>query len=210
MNVFHFYHIFSDGKWQLPLTSHISALEDSKLITKIDSMKIGISGNSKDKVLDFLDSKGITYDLLDDSDSEWEQQTLIPLHEFAKHNQGVIFYAHTKGASTPNSYSLAWRTSMTFFNVFHWEKIIEILKTNDIVGCHWIDSRIENGRIIPPFFGGNFWWANSSFISNLEKPTNFNRWDAETWLTSNFERDFPKFKDLNPGWPKDENFILGW
>lgn len=189
----------------------MSALYDSKLIDQIGAIRIGISGENKNQVIEYIQEKGVEYQLLEDANSDWEQQTLIPLHDFAKKkNQGVIFYAHTKGASSSNSYSLGWRTSMTFFNIIQWKINISYLKEFDIVGCHWIDSRIEENSLIPPFFGGNFWWANCTFISRLQTPTNLSRWDAETWLTSNFEKEFPKFKDVNPGWPNEENFIFGW
>lgn len=210
VKIYHFYHIFSNGKWKLPLSSHLSALKESKLINEIGSIKFGISGESRDEVDAFLRDQEIEFDILVDSKSKWEQQTLIPLHEFSKQNEGVVFYAHTKGASSSNSYSLSWRTSMTFFNVIQWQNNIEYLRNYDIVGCHWIDSGIKDGKTIPPFFGGNFWWANCSFISQLQKPNNENRWEAEIWLTSNFKNIFPRYKDVNPGWPKDENFVFGW
>ena len=121
VKIYHFYHIYSNGKWKLPLSSHLSALKESKLINEIGPIKFGISGQSIDEVDAFLKNQEIEFDLLVDSKSNWEQQTLIPLHEFSKQNEGVIFYAHTKGASSSNSYSLSWRTSMTFFNVIQWQ-----------------------------------------------------------------------------------------
>jgi hypothetical protein len=210
VNIHHFYHVYSDGSWKLPLSTHIGALNDSGLIDHVSKIHIGIAGEKRQDVEDYLKQQSFDFEILPDANSNWEQQTLIPLHKFSEENTGVVFYAHTKGASSTNSYSLSWRTSMTFFCVIKWRENIEYLKEFDIVGCHWIESRIEQGKVIAPFFGGNFWWANCSYISKLKSPPNNNRWEAEVWLTSNHITDFPKYKDIQIGWPKDENFTFGW
>lgn len=68
---------------------------------------------------------------------------------------------------------------MLYFLINKHEDCIRFLETNDAVGCNLTNV---NGRY-PLRFSGNFWWANASYIKNLDKirygsPMH----DAEFWV----------------------------
>ena len=209
MKFFHFYHIYSDGNWKSILSSHINFLRESRLIENLYPIKIGISGNFSEQVVDYLKSKKIDFEVVNINQNLWEQTTLIPLHEFSKQNDGYILYAHTKGAANSNYYSTTWRISMTYYLIHNWSQVVEKLRDFDAIGCHYIDKILKPDAKIP-FFGGNFWWSHLSHIRKLDKPCIENRWEAENWILSNSAISELKILDLNPGWPTVDIFKTEW
>ena len=91
-----------------------------------------------------------------------------------------IWYIHTKGVSQPNSQVRQdWRRYMSYFVIGKWRYCYKCLDYYDACGVNW---RMPGGPITHPHFSGNFWWANSSFITRLPPLNENNRYDAESFL----------------------------
>lgn len=209
MKLYHFYHIYSDGKWVKPVWEHLRALQKSRLSRHLESISIGIAGSedNRRKVEKFLKVYSLIFRLnckvVNQEDDGWEQVTLDKLYEFSQDHHGYVLYAHTKGASNDEEPNPSWRKSMTHFTVLRWKNAVEKLKDYQAVGCYWLlpEDLPVNGY----YFGGNFWWTHLSLVRTLGKPSRSCRFQAEMWLGKDYKANpFPVY-DLNPVFP---NVIL--
>jgi hypothetical protein len=208
--LYHFYHIYADGKWFAPVTEHLKALRKSGLQKNLEGFFIGITSSDKNRarIERFLKAYSFffpfTYTIVNHSTTGWEQTTLDKLYEFSLDHEGYVLYAHTKGASNSHPINHYWRRSMIYFNIKNWKKATEKLKDHQAVGCHWLlpEDLPCNGY----YFGGNFWWADFSLIRTLGKPLKNSRFDAEIWIGNKFETHPFAVYDLNPGIPATNIF----
>ena len=205
MNITHFYHIYADGLWKDPVREHIIALRQSKLIYSIDKFFVGIVGSQDNikSVKKFLNTCGVDYDIVAEEESGWEQVTMNKLREFAHQNDGWIFYAHTKGSSDPSPINIAWRKSMTYYNIIRWEEATSYLDRFDTVGTHWVTGP-QDGKV---FWGGTFWWATTDYLKTLPEIGMENRHRTEDWI--GITKKVKPF-DMNPGWPAFNLFTTSW
>ena len=202
MSIYHFYHIYADGAWEIPVEEHIGALKFSKLEYYLNEFNIGIVGNIDDrnKVIEKLKTYGIEFTVIAEEDNGWEQVTMNKMYELIKNKNGWVFYAHTKGSHDPSPINIAWRKSMTYYNIVKWQEKVEPHLGNidiDTIGCHWCNNK---------FWGGTYWWARIDYLKSLSLPLMNDRWDAESWIGSGG----PRILDLNPGWPAFERFVTSW
>ena len=202
MSIYHFYHIYADGAWEIPVEEHIGALKFSKLEYYLNEFNIGIVGNIDDrnKVIEKLKTYGIEFTVIAEEDNGWEQVTMNKMYELIKNKNGWVFYAHTKGSHDPSPINIAWRKSMTYYNIIKWQEKVEPHLDNidiDTIGCHWCNNQ---------FWGGTYWWARIDYLKSLSLPLMNDRWDAERWIGSGN----PRILDLNPGWPAFERFVTSW
>lgn len=201
--IHHFYHIYADGQWREPVEEHFSTADKYHLLGALSSLQIGLVGSlaNRASVIACLDQAGLIYDIVDEQDAGWEQITQNKLHDFAQNHEGRVLYAHTKGAANKSILNDSWRRSMCFYNVVNWRKSSSLLSQHDAVGCHWL-SDWDNF-----FFGGNYWWANLSYIRQLPKPSDESRFHAEVWIGQAKE---VSVCDTNPGWPEISMFTTEW
>jgi len=205
VKIYHFYHIYADGKWLIPVLEHFRALRKSKLAKNLAQLSIGMAGSlaNRQKLARFLKAYcwlfRLDYEIAAEDVEGWEQVTLEQLHEFSKTHDGYVFYAHTKGAANNIKPNPLWRRLMTRYNVQQWETAVQQLKHHKAVGCYWLLP--EDLHVSGYYFGGNFWWAHLSLIRTLDKPSRETRHHAESWLGQNYETNpFPIY-DLHPGFP---------
>ena len=209
IKLFHFYHIYADGDWKDIVNEHIEVIKKYGLYDRLSFFGIGIVGNSTNiqKVKNFLSNVNINYTLVfesnGDTTNQWEQETLDKLLDYCKENSGYVLYAHTKGAAYNYQVSKNWRKEMTLHNIANWKDSISHLKSYDAVGCYWCTTEKNGEQVTSPFFGGNFWWANTSFIKTLSYPKRDNRFDAEGWL--GYKTNINTY-ELAAGWPSPELF----
>ena len=133
----HFYHIYADGSWQEPVEEHILALKTSDLdAQKGFSLSIGLVGREHNAgaARSFLTAKSITSLEIGWSREGWEQVTLSALASESRTSDGLAFYAHTKGASTPSRFNAAWRRRMTDLTVVRWQDAVLCLRTDHAYG----------------------------------------------------------------------------
>jgi len=205
-SLYHFYHVYADGKWEAAADEHITALQQHGLADALDGMYLGIVGNetNRSNVKTYFTDRGVNYYTRVDAPLGWEQVTLDSLQRHMIVNDGYVLYAHTKGSYNDTPINIGWRSSMCYHNVVRWEEAISHLDNVDTVGCHWV-----NGNI----WGGNYWWATGRHIRTLKPLQYSDRWKAELWIGQREEiegLDKIKIHDLNPGWPDPQLFTTSW
>ena len=190
----HFYHVYADGDWLNILENHINYLIDYDIYNNLDTFQIGIVGNKNNiqQVKSFLFNKNIKYIICNEQESGFEQVTLNKLYEFSLINDGYVFYAHTKGATSDNHF---WRRLMMYYNIVKWKECVNFLNENyDIVGAYWIKpNHLWEHADHDYFYAGNFWWANLNYIRKLNYPLNNHRYNAEGWIGLNETKKFYAF-----------------
>lgn len=212
----HFYHVYSNGNWQIPFYDHLKALRDSDLINNLKTFQVGLVGSeeTRNQVKEFLDNENISYIVCTEVDDGWEQETQDKILEFSQNNDGYVLYAHTKNAVNINELHIAWRLSMTYHTVIIWKDAISHLDEGySAVGSHYLDSSNENVKTASGFFGGTFWWTHLKYIKDFPVPYRNSRWDAEAWigfLKGVVEKNGDEFKiyDYVPTHPGDRTRMV--
>lgn len=205
MKLRHFYHLGSDGRWKMAAREHIAAIRAAGLPGEVT---VGITGPETPAMLaeDWLAQQWPEADV-SRGGSGSEPYTLRLARSWAReHPDGVVLYAHTKGAHNPSVVQEAWRQSMTLDVVTGWRACVAALRDHDVAGPHWLTPQQypnmliateANGGSTTPYFGGNFWWATAKYLASLPPPGILTRWAAERWIGLNR----PRAADMHPGWP---------
>jgi hypothetical protein len=123
---------------------------------------------------------------------EYEFPTLKLLYDKCLKEDCIVWYIHTKGVFNRRRRHPKfgkrdkWRDILEFYTISCWRSCLKALLVNNYSTCGpYLDfDRLSNrGKFY--YYGGNFWWAKSSHIRNLDNPLNCdisNRWMAEGWL----------------------------
>ena len=149
-------------------------------------------------------------DILDDNKVEIiindeygnEGLTATALHEFCKKNEkkSSIVYFHNRGSNHINiPASDAWTKMMEYFIINRWEIANDALTTYYTSGCEMYDLGGSSNKMLNKFhYSGNFWWARSSYIKKLPKPSFINKFEeCENWILSLAGNKYRKEKFLN-------------
>jgi hypothetical protein len=137
-----------------------------------------------------------------------ELPTLALLREWLpEKDDWYVLYLHAKGVRHPHSpITHAWRRCMTRHTVHNWRSCVADLDSGcDSVGAHWLTPQEYPERIrAASYWGGNFWWAKSSFLRTLpELPANATTraefYLAESWIGRGPR--LPVVRDYAPHWP---------
>lgn len=193
-----FYHIYcfnhQYNKWETTVIDQLQKLNNSLLYDNCSSIYTRIIGNDNDikqcKVL-MNDMKKIQI-IKANNHNDRELTTLKSLHSFSKENDSYILYIHTKGVTTGKNrrekYTIKanhWRNLMEYFVIEQWNQCIDILnKGYDACGILWRKEPFFNELL--GHFSGNFWWANSTYLSDLpEIKDNSHRGNHEFWIGRN-------------------------
>lgn len=101
--------------------------------------------------------------------SLFEIPTLNKVITFSQSNPNCnILYLHTKGLrhDAKNKKENDWIDMMLYFTVEQYEICLQKLDENiDVVGCDYYNS--DGKERNPKHFSGNFWWANTHYLSTL-------------------------------------------
>lgn len=186
MKIAIFYHIGQIGVWIPIYQSQVHRLHTSGLLKEASHVHFGVNGEQN---LFNVPSKAIVK-----TNTDWSSEigTLVSLKNFCEeHLDYKILYFHTKGSSKGNVNGQSWRLMMEYFVIDKWKKCIDYLDEYDCVGPEmnilgptlWSDGSLtENDPT--PFFTGNFWWANASYINTIKGryiDSNL-RLDKEWWI----------------------------
>lgn len=186
MKIAIFYHIGQLEYWVPIYQSQLHRLYVSGLIKNASHIHFGISGN--EELFNIPNNAKLKRNTIWES----EVETLLSLQEFSEENPDYkILYLHTKGASKGTIKGQSWRMMMEYFVIDKWRECVKYLDEYDCVGAEintlgktlWSDGSMTDNDPTP-FFIGNFWWANSSYIRTLksrhiESPY---RLDKEWWI----------------------------
>jgi len=172
MKIAVFYHIGQLGMGAFIYQQQIHRLYSSGLMNEASYIHFGVNGNQE--LFNVPQKVKINYNLKE----YWttEKQTLLSLIDFCKENPNYkVLYFHTKGSSKDSINVQSWRLMMEHFVIDKWKECIEYLDEYDCVGSElntvgptlWSDGSLtENDPI--PFYAGNFWWANASYINTIK------------------------------------------
>lgn len=202
-----FYHLAQMNDWKNIYQEQMQSLVTSGLYDACDFIHIGINGNEP---LPFtLDKIKIKYNL----ESILEAYTLRDLWNFCNENKDYkVLYFHAKGVSWSTESPMcskinnflfnvnSWRLNLEFFNIHKWKENVNLLEHYDCVGTEYKKTAILKvynfEPIDAPHYSGNFWWANASFISNLDPNYLFDstdditRYRSELWIGTKKHRAF--------------------
>lgn len=203
VNVFHFYHVYAAGAWVDPLEEHVQALRGSGLLDRLGVLCVGLVGDpgEREQVRKRLTGLGVEHVVVGEEDVGWEQVTQVPLWEFAQDNDGLVLYAHTKGAANPHvQVNHPWRRTMCYYNVTRWVDCVEALQGGvDAAGVYWLRMPQSPEHADHNwFFAGTYWWSSLGFVRRLQRPPMNHRWDAEGWIGYQQNELSMKVKDFNP------------
>lgn len=211
----HFYHVYADGQCEQPIREHIRALKESGLYEALTTFAIGFVGSRQkcQEAIDCLHSLAVKFTIASEAETGWEQVTQIPMWEFSKNNEGLMLYAHTKGASNQSPVNIRWRRSMIYWNVIRWRDAILLLDEHEAYGCHWIQPLIEG---MPEHTQGNFMFAGTSFwlrcnvMARFPKPALTHRHEAEGFVGYGWHEKPYSVYDPTPYFPNSGPFADGW
>ncbi len=189
MKIAIFYHIAQMGLGAFVYQQQIHRLYASGLIKEADYIHFGVNGDQE--LFNVPDKANVIYN------QNWkeETETLISLRDFCESNSNYkVFYFHTKGISQHCLNGESWRLMMEYFTIDKWKTCLEYLNEYDAVGSNlkvlgpttWSDGTQSWEKSGTRHFVGNFWWANSSYINQLDDKflsSDF-RLDREFWIGS--------------------------
>jgi glycosyltransferase involved in cell wall biosynthesis/predicted O-methyltransferase YrrM len=177
-----FYHIYQENHWAELFERQIIALQQSGLYDAANHIHFGINGD-KPLPFDLIKVKSIKRNIKTDTEAD----TLLDLYKFALQNPNYkILYMHTKGAGwsvekikKDTHYEVIkdilhvnvnhWANYLGYFNINRWKDCVSLLNEYDCVGTEWEkEANLGNHAITIPHYSGNFWWANSEYISQLD------------------------------------------
>lgn len=187
MKLSHFYHVYADGDWPQAVTEHCLALTRTGLMKELGSWFVGFVGTDENvkAVRCTLDVLAPRYEVCAHELSGFEQVTLDQVYAFVQDHDGLISYAHTKGAAFYNPVNEGWRRSMEYHNFVDWRTPVAALESGKtIAGCHWMNGGPSS---IPGYghggmFGGNYWWTHCDKLRLNVPPGHESRFAAEHWL----------------------------
>jgi hypothetical protein len=200
--IYHFYHIWADGEWQVPLQDNLDYLHKGDLINNLDEFYVGIVGKEENRLLvkQYLQERNIKHKVCTEKDRGYEQETLDEICNL-KDEDAYILYAHTKGSYNTEEYEHRWRKELSKNLIENWRECIEKLQDNQAVGNQYTVVNRTNlihvavcyppGKIFARYgdFDGNFWWSHLRYLKMLGRPyrildleTGYRREAAETWL----------------------------
>lgn len=180
MNVI-FWHICGLTSYREIVISQFNAIKESGLLDKIDTIYVTYLGEKRTDI-DFLLEKSdkIILDKYDSYVYHYERLCLHSMHDFSQHNNANILYIHAKGVSTRfvgdptlQDNIRQWREMMEYFVIHNYIDCLELLETNDVLGCCLVDCRsndlVIDGEKHAYHLSGNFWWSKSEYIKTLPR-----------------------------------------
>jgi len=148
------YHLYQAAGWEQLFLEQIGCLFASGLFPRA-SVHVGVDG--KDLLPEI---PGITF--VRHQKRSYEKYSLLMLKDLAQENPTArMLYIHGKGISHPTKNQDDWRMMMQHFLIVNWRLCTELLDNNDVVAANWRTFQ-------KPHASGNFWWANASFINQLD------------------------------------------
>jgi len=216
-----FYHVYQyesetlkDSAWENMFTSQINRLIDCGLYDAASYIQINVNGTKPLPV--FKKKFNVKFNRIKDCEAE----TLTDLWKFcSEHEDYAVLYFHTKGISLVDSDANVvqnlekWRDYIEYFNLDTWKVSLDKLQTHDCAGTEQVSEvRIGGKTWDAPCYGGNFWWANASYIKKLNpeylhirKNRGWWRWASEFWIGTGNPKMFNYY--TSPGvFGKDKYF----
>lgn len=186
MKIYHFYHIWADGNWQIPVSEHLEYLKKSNILD-VATLKIGLVGKieNRDAVKDFIKSYNIKFDICAEKELGYEEVTIDSIVDL-EDDDAYILYMHSKGSFNDVAYEHHWRRNMTETLVLQWNYCLDLLKDHYLVGFDYtlkkdfINNTVPvtfsiNGSVNKPngTINSNFWWSCLRYLKPLGKASDY-------------------------------------
>jgi hypothetical protein len=182
-----FIHTCTINNWMEILNRQLERLYSSGLYEKLDAIFLNISTQNIEGELDikgFLTKYNKIQHKITNGLERYERPTLEWLYEFSNTcSKNVrILYFHTKGVS---------RYTSTFYpNVKDWTNLMETVLIDNYTTCFGCLEKADTCGVnyvqVPTHhFSGNFWWANSNYIKQLNPKIGPAYCDPEFWTLTN-------------------------
>lgn len=188
--IYIYYHICTIGVWFLMVKNCFNRIIKSGLMKKIEKMFITVLGNDLDLVKKIFNHEKveIIFHSVDLTLYERPCLKLIHSHALGRDDNFILLYLHSKGVSKLNISSnyrrfdwndnsvYDWIEMLTYYIVDLFETCIKNLEHNDTCGVNLYKYHQHF------HYSGNFWWANSHYIKNLNPEIGDNYLDPEMWI----------------------------
>lgn len=202
MKIAIFYHLYQINNWKNLFDEQVHKICSSNLYANADLLHIGLNG---DQNLPYTLPK---IEIHKNKIQTSETDTLYSLWSYANQNPDAkILYFYNKGVTHFNHGSWfyttnSWRLYMEYFLIQRWKDCIEKLESYDTVGTEFMkqsnywDGNNNWREEFNWHYSGNFWWANASYLKNLDPDYLFSneenniRMRAEFWLCTNKPKYF--------------------
>jgi hypothetical protein len=173
--IYGFIHVYTVNNWQEIFENQLMRLNRSRLLGRCEKIFVGINGNAGNWINSLSDKIQVVYQF---DKPELEQSLTLSFIRFfaiTKVARHTVFYIHTKGVTHNSATQNDWRNLMEYFTIDRHEKCVEELEKSDIVGVNWhlgegymgATSKKALGAEVTPHFSGNFWWANTNYLTKL-------------------------------------------
>lgn len=207
-DIYVFFHICCINNYIDVTNEVIDELVNSGLYDKASKIYYSVLGNPGDSLKDRI-AKLDKFEMIYSSDNlqDVEYPTLSGLHKFCLENDSYVLYIHTKGVSLPHDkFRQLWRKRLIQKVVKEYEVCVSYLNDGcDIAGCGWKQhpkGRVDYNAGDYEHFSGNFWWADSNYISRLP--------DIEKLQNAEIKRiNFQKYRLLCEFWVGMEQCKVG-
>ena len=190
-----FYHMFCANDYLQRFETTLKKIRESSLYTIVENFHINVITDTPDEFKlvqsSLIQNNFKFYNICKTPSGETD--TIKLLHEICKQHlkSKPILYLHSKGVSrVGNANVQAWVDYMEYFVITKWKDCISKLTDYDTCG---VNLQKDPGL----HYSGNFWWANSSYVSKLKEfNESMNNWKVphygpvdraycEFWLLDN-------------------------
>ncbi|PEE75265.1 hypothetical protein COM81_18940 [Priestia megaterium] len=181
-----FIHTCTINNWLEVLYRQLNRLYSTGLYQKLDVIFLNIATHNMEQleISELLKKYNKIQLKITEGLERYERSTLEWLHEYCyKCTSNVrVLYFHTKGISRyktslePNVKD--WINLMETILIDTHTRCFEYLEKNDTCGVNYSATP-------SPHFSGNFWWANSDYIKQLNPNIGPNYLDPELWILTN-------------------------
>lgn len=196
-----------DPDFSLPLMeTQMRTMKNCGLEAAAQEIIVCVNGNSENQAASrALAPKKATF-----IDHGADAKSLLPTVAALKrwslaHKDWLVCFWHIKGVTHPNDgLSWTWRECMERHVIHHWRQCVADLNAGyDTVGAHWLTREKYGACVTFPFWGGQFFWAKASFLTELPDlptaPTCRQDWFlSENWIGMGRK---PKVRDYADHWP---------
>ena len=216
MKKIHYYHIYVNeiNITSLIVLQHFNTICNWALIDELEEIRIGIVGKPELRKLvkEMLHQSMVKHKIkiVIERGSGDEYVTLEKMREASMTEDNVLyFYGHTKGSFRPTLTNMIWVRTMLFYNVVQRRALFQKFENTkiDCAGAFWLTQAahpqiIQDDPNATPFFGGNFWWAKSSYVRTLPQVAKQTRYQSERWIGLN---NPTIYSTTPPEWHPDMN-----
>ena len=189
-----FYHLFQVNDWREVYKEQMEKMEESGLSSLAKRIHIGVIG---DQEMPFVPKRAVVTRHTQNRD---QADTMQMLADLCKQDiSAKVCFLHSKGVTKPSAPHASWRKYLNYWTITCWKKNVKLLSKGDCVGTNW---RIDCCFGRRPHFSGCFWWANASFINDLDPEFLIqpDRYLREFWIGSTvFKKDTKIIEMHNSG-----------